>query len=697
LPKLKQRLNIPDRLINLISGPALLAIPVAIVVIILVDLEFSPYVAEVSETINSVEEFKVSSYVDINGDRKNERLYTYNYRTNAAVIAYTIEGALFESYNLKGFWYMSPEYDIYDFDQDRISELYGITITSDDSVYVNCIEFNPHSNENKTQFVAKIGRHYGERDVIIESLGFSDITGDRLPDYLFSITAGFTLQPRAVYAWDIARDTILRSPFAGMAIKDIYHVPKFDLDNDGIDELFFLTSSTDNYQNDVPYSDTATYAPVLTRDLRFFFDPPKMAGRSSRTVVFPWVTSSDTMVMALVNDRRNDVHIIHVYTLDLLGNIIKSNSIPSRYVTNFIYQNSRVYLYSQDGNEKRIGYINEDLGFTEITRYEANFGRLIPLNIDIDPEKEFLAIDHSKNELMIIQDGFISTTTVSLPEHVHAIEDISLVLAGEIESVIHLQGDKFRCYITYRKNNLYYLKIPYYLGIYILFFIVLHLLQRIFIYRNERRKITEERMLNLQLQSMMNQLNPHFTFNALNTIGDSVLEGPKEEAYEYFSKLSDLIRSSMTNAFQLDKSLEEEIAFVKQYMELEELRFRERLTFSATIHPSVDLSIKIPKMLIHIFVENAVKHGIFHKIGPGEINLTVNSENGAILIRIEDNGIGREAASRLVTSPGKGLKILDNYLYLYSKSHGLEIQYEIEDSEPGQSDPGTSVTIHVAN
>lgn len=696
IAELKKWFNIPDRLINLISGPALLAIPIAFIVILLADLEFSPFTAEVSDIINLVEEHKVSSYADINGDGQNERLYTYNYKTNAAIIAYTIEGALFEAYNLKGYWYMSPVYDICDFDKDGISELYGITITSDDSVFANSIEFNLHSNENKARFVAKIDRHYGERDVVIENLGFSDITGDRLPDYLFSITAGFTLQPRAIYAWDIAKDTILRSPFAGMAMKEMYQLPKFDLNNDGIDELFPLTISPDNYLNDVPYSDTATYAAVLTKDLRFFFDPPQMAGRSSRTLVFPWITSSDTMVLATVNDRRNDVHLIHVYVLDLQGNIIGENSIPSQYSTGFIYLNDRIYLYSTKENEKRIGYINEDLGFSEITRYDANFGRLIPVNIDADPETELISVDFNKNEVIIIQDGLKTMTTAALPDHIHRIEDLSLVSCNEKGSVVHIQGDRFRCFITYRKNNLFYLKIPYYLGIYLLFFFVLHLLQRIFLYRNKRRKITEERMLNLQLQSMMNQLNPHFTFNALNTIGDSVLEGRKEEAYKYFSKLSDLIRSSMTNAFQLDKTLEEEIAFVKQYMEIEQLRFKERLRFNVNIDPELDLSIKIPKMLIHIFVENAVKHGIFHKIGPGEINLNMNSDNKGIQIQIDDNGIGREAASRLVTSPGKGLLILDNYLYLYSKSHGVEIQYQIEDLEPDQTDPGTRVTIHIS-
>ena len=150
--------------------------------------------------------------------------------------------------------------------------------------------------------------------------------------------------------------------------------------------------------------------------------------------------------------------------------------------------------------------------------------------------------------------------------------------------------------------------------------------------------------MNYQIQSVLNQLNPHFTFNALNAIGDAVQEGRKEEAYEYFSKLSDLIRSSMSNATRSYNTLGEELDFVKEYLEIEKYRFGDKLNWEVTLDPNIDLSISVPKMLIHIFVENAIKHGILKDNSKGCIKIKVKEIKNLnkIKITIEDDGIGIE-------------------------------------------------------
>jgi len=691
----KIKLNLSDPVINLITGPALLALPIALILILVLQFDFPVYKASISEFYKRTDEIKRTSYADINSDGINERIETFNYKTNAAAIVYTLSGNLYESYNLKGYWYSNPEYQLADIDRNSISEMYSITITSDDSVFVNQTEFNQRSNDKRSKFVSSISRHNGERDCVIESLGFSDINGDRIPEYIFSISAGFTLQPRAVYAWDLAKDSLYRSPFAGVSIKYNHSIPTYDLDNDGIQELFLHTTSTDNYHSQVAFSDTGSYAFILTKDLNFFIDPVLMAGPSSHTSTYPWITKEDTLILSLAWDRRLNVNFLNTILLDPDGTILDTSSIQANSYTYSFFINDKIHLMYNEDRKNHAGFISEELDFEEKRESDLKLGGSRYLNLDQDPALEIISVDPDKGLFVIFEENFKNVTTCEFPHQILSFKDVSLVSTDGSGARIHIQSDQYSYYIEYIKSKFTYLRFPFYFALYGAIYLVLYFLQRIFLFRNRRRKLTEERMLNLQLQSAMNQLNPHFTFNALNTIGDSVLEGRSEEAYEYFTKLAALIRISMTNAFQLDKTLEEELSFVHQYLEIEKLRFKEKLQFTIELDPSINKALKIPKMLLHIFVENAMKHGIFHKDEGGNIEIKLKKEKRWISIEIIDDGIGREAAGSLGTMKGKGLQILDNYLRLYRKSHGAEISYTMEDRNPGAKYPGTLVCIKI--
>lgn len=198
----------------------------------------------------------------------------------------------------------------------------------------------------------------------------------------------------------------------------------------------------------------------------------------------------------------------------------------------------------------------------------------------------------------------------------------------------------------------------------------------------------------LQLNSVIRQFDPHFTFNAVSSVGSLIMKGEKEKAYDYFIKLSGLLRSVLTESTSLLKPLSEEIEFVTRYCELQKLRFGDRFDYSISIDPAIDLSITAPKMIIQSFVENAVKHGLENKRGSGRVNIDITRSEKGTNITVNDNGIGRVASSELRTGgSGLGLKNLTSLIETINRFNTEKITFTLTDLYNGGEPAGTYVKI----
>ncbi len=154
---------------------------------------------------------------------------------------------------------------------------------------------------------------------------------------------------------------------------------------------------------------------------------------------------------------------------------------------------------------------------------------------------------------------------------------------------------------------------------------------------------------------MVQQLDPHFLFNALSNISSYYHKGDKEHAQSYLAKVSRLVRSTLENSERMSISLSEELAFVRDYLSVEQIRMGDNLNFGIDVEKSLVEQIQIPKMLIQNFVENAVKHGIRHlKDRAGVIRIYSERAGSLFHVIIEDNGIGRESATE-IGSAGTGM------------------------------------------
>jgi hypothetical protein len=155
--------------------------------------------------------------------------------------------------------------------------------------------------------------------------------------------------------------------------------------------------------------------------------------------------------------------------------------------------------------------------------------------------------------------------------------------------------------------------------------------------------LMDKKITNLRLENLRSQMNPHFIFNALNSIQDYIVSNKKELASSYLVKFSRLIRMYLVFSQQNEITLQEELNALKLYLEIEKVRFEKELDYSIFIDEKLNIKqIKVPSLFIQPYVENALKHGLLHKSNNRNLKVeaTIIKEH-TLQIIVEDNGIGR--------------------------------------------------------
>lgn len=143
-------------------------------------------------------------------------------------------------------------------------------------------------------------------------------------------------------------------------------------------------------------------------------------------------------------------------------------------------------------------------------------------------------------------------------------------------------------------------------------------------------------------------------------------------------------------------TLKEEIQSVRQYLQNEEFRYIGKLTWECSLDPEVDTNIILPHQLILNFVEDAIKHGIFHNPQGGKIDVSVHKSRIGILIMVTDNGAKLSDSSDTQNYHNEKFKLLDEYLRLFNKQHTYMIDYKILDRSICEADrTGSRVLITI--
>ena len=183
----------------------------------------------------------------------------------------------------------------------------------------------------------------------------------------------------------------------------------------------------------------------------------------------------------------------------------------------------------------------------------------------------------------------------------------------------------------------------------------------------------ETHLVEARLQALQRQLQPHFLFNTLNTIS-ALMHRDVNAADNMIARLSDLLRISLRNVAVQEVPLNQELDFLSKYLEIEQTRFRDRLTVVFDVQPET-LDAMVPNLVLQPLVENAIKHGIGPRAAPGQIAISSRRLGSMLELEIRDNGVGLSAARLTDFNRGIGLGNTRSRLqHLYGSSHRFEFR-----------------------
>ena len=203
----------------------------------------------------------------------------------------------------------------------------------------------------------------------------------------------------------------------------------------------------------------------------------------------------------------------------------------------------------------------------------------------------------------------------------------------------------------------------------------------------------------LERKLLRAQMNPHFVFNALNAIQHFITISDKKSALNYLSKFSRLIRQTLEHSLVSWVSLSDEVRLLKNYIELEMLRFNHSFDYYIEIDESLDVEhVEIPFLLIQPYVENAINHGLRPLTKSGHLLVKIEDHDNKIICLVEDNGIGRKASNKLTKKwPKKslGMTVTQKRIELLNEDIQHAASVKIFDLESDEQASGTRVEISI--
>ena len=219
--------------------------------------------------------------------------------------------------------------------------------------------------------------------------------------------------------------------------------------------------------------------------------------------------------------------------------------------------------------------------------------------------------------------------------------------------------------------------------------------------QNERTQAAlQQKTVELEMQALRAQMNPHFIFNCLSSINAFILKNESESASDYLTKFSRLIRMVLANSKKIVIPLEDELEMLRLYLEMERLRFQYSFNYTINFKNEIDgENIFIPPLLLQPFAENAIWHGLMHKEGNGHLDIELGVEEKILTCTITDNGIGRHKAGMIKSKSAEkqksmGLQITAERLALLNQEEETKTFFNIEDlSDEEGNAAGTRVIL----
>jgi len=324
-----------------------------------------------------------------------------------------------------------------------------------------------------------------------------------------------------------------------------------------------------------------------------------------------------------------------------------------------------------------------------------NMPRVISMGYKFMSELESLRGDYKKS-LDYYRRAIKFDDEISSARNLRYVNDVIIRYQTDKKTneIENLKKDNEIAHLKLKKNNAAFLISGVAL---LLLTAILYVLYRQHQLNNERKLLT------LEQKMLRSQMNPHFLFNSLNSIKLYIINNEKKNAVHYLNKFSKLVRKILEASSLKEISLADELETAELYMNIENIRFSNKINFSLTIDRSVDVEqVKIPSLILQPFLENALWHGLSSKDGEKIIKMHVSKiQDEFIKISIIDNGIGRAASERIkenkvLKRKSLGVNITKERLANFSKDYLNSFNVEFVDLfDDNKNAIGTEVVLTI--
>lgn len=638
---------------------------------------------------------------DLDNDGNSERI-RFDYENESKKLSFSFfdsNGIFMETVNLFQInWNTDMIPAAFDIDNDRFKEIL-ITTVRNDSVFLQAVNTLDYKMKINDFFVGIIENPLNNQLFNCRFYACNDFNKDGKNELYFCFDAGHGLTPRGLFRFDFDDMIIYKSPQPYI----YWGEPEFsDIDSDGKPEIFTKNYAPDNVKKETEFPDNRSYIGIFDSELKNLFPLIPMEEGFSNVSTLP-ATFSDTMFFALHIDNVSKIDSTTIFLMNNKGKVIKKKRFyrhdPSNHTVSLKIIDNRNYLIiSKIGKFELTADLAglPDKKQKKQKDYESwMFEKYWIFDANNDGNNDIISW-HPENSNFQVISGHDKTVT-------NYNKTVNGLITGIWPYWINGRVDKMMIcttkgyfFLHYYKNPYYWTKYLIWLAIIMVTYTITFLIQYFQRRRMEQKWETEKQLTELQFNTIRNQLNPHFIFNALNSVGFLIENGKKEEAYDYLSINARIIRKVLEDAELTTRTLEEEINFVKDYIAVQEFRFKDRYRTVFSVDENVNLSIAVPKMVLHTYVENSVKHGFKNTVSGGLLVISVSAIPKRVVLSVRDNGNFSKEDDHQEKNTGKGLQIMESYYRLFEKLHNCKIQTTIKKvSETNPAETGMEVVIKI--
>jgi len=632
---------------------------------------------------------------DLDGDGNSEWIeFNYNEQSNTfpyiAIYRKTqvnLKRDVFVDYiDLPGPWLEKFSAFFGDYNNDKYPEIYYFTPIKD-SLFLIGIDPVQKPKIFLKKNICPITIEDETTDTHVYTHKLIDINQDSIKEIIFTVSAGRSLYPRAVYIYNFASDKLIKSVTEHAALG----VPIVYTDSETDKTYIYVCSYAPGNNSESPlYSDSSAWLFFLDENLDCIRDPVEFPGIKPTIIIALIKGKGDPVLFSFENDYSLNFLAIKLYRYT--GELIKERQITAQKVECLLTMKNdveeKVYFY--ESSQENLSSVDVDLNFSTVSGTDfQNFCSTVT-DINQDHIDDVIAINKKDYQVAIFSDLF--KESVPIPFQLSSLVQRISSFTYQKNNYICLNCLDHVYLLKFYKNPNYELRYLVYLAIFLSISLFIYLISWLEQKNTERRLEQKYRMMSLELSTIKNQIEPHLSSNILNSVAASIGRKEYQKAIQMLSSYAELQRAVLKNARRVSITLEQEVEFVKKYLLLEQERKDKPFDYQIHIAKEVKPDIRIPKMIIQTFVENAVKHA-FGKNHPGMIKLDIQHQHKDLKIEITDNGTGRKTWT---TSPGKGLEIIDHICRLFEEVEKRKVGFIFTDLFDDQARPsGTKVTIQI--